>query len=483
MLIAGDPSFSYLLSVLRMRSHRIVVLGPGGRTNAGNKNSASLASQANLWLDWNTEVVGNIRIVIPRSTATGGSSASQTTENFNPTPNTKSKRTSESRDSKKRASAMAEDTLERVEPLAGKDHKAEVNSIADSFDEEEEAHSQQSTHQSTPQEPASVKLDPWATGWQWDPIASANTKASSVLSPTESEDLPQDPTANLKPTITTPSTEAETVQDNPHKPQPRYADCDWEGSPNSTQSTQLRDRAPVGWLAPSSAKRSEEDYSWDDWPPLQATLGSSALSQTPSQPNGNPPEYSPSDDSDWMSEKAPISSNGVAPHFQTSAAPSAPEPQPSPPAPQDAPVVVSAPQQLAATTTPVVTSSSSNASGQTQIVPPAAASASTQATTPLPAAAPATSTSASTPSKSLDGVAPHFQHLIDVLRDLRSQGIMSVERGGNVLPLLQKRDRDILVAAGTAQYRGPFALYLEDAHEAGIITSGTGPIQLAPKYR
>ncbi|KAJ2930086.1 hypothetical protein H1R20_g7010, partial [Candolleomyces eurysporus] len=482
MLIAGDPSFSYLLSVLRMRNHKIVVLGPGGRPNADNNSSASLASQANLWLDWNTEVVDNIRIVIPRWTATGGSSALQTTEDSNPTPNTRSKRTSESRE--KRASAMVQDTSERMKPLADKDYKAEVNSIVDSLDEEEEAYGQQPTRQSTPQESSSVELDSWSTGWQWDPIASANTKASPILSPTESEDLPQDPTVNLTPTITTPATEAETVQDSPYKPQPRYTDTDWEGSPNSTQSTQLRDSAPVAWSAPSSAKPSE-DYSWDDWPPLQATLGSSAPSQTPSQPNGNPPEYTPSDDSDWVSpEKAPVSFNGVTPHFQTSAAPSAPEPQLPPPAPQDVPVVVPAPQQLAptTTTTPVVASLSSNAPSQTQIVPPAAASTPTQATTPLAAAAPA-STSASTPSKSQDGVAPHFQHLIDVLRDFRSQGITSVERGGNIFTLLQKRDPKILVAAGTAQYRSPFVLYLEDAHEAGIITSSTGPIQLAPKYR
>ncbi|KAJ2930075.1 hypothetical protein H1R20_g7008, partial [Candolleomyces eurysporus] len=87
------------------------------------------------------------------------------------------------------------------------------------------------------------------------------------------------------------------------------------------------------------------------------------------------------------------------------------------------------------------------------------------------------------PSISLDGVAPHFQILIDVLWDFQSQGITSVDRGGTLLNLLQQRDPYILVAAGTAWYKSPFALYLQQAYEAGIISSPTGRIQLAPGYR
>ncbi|KAJ2917663.1 hypothetical protein MD484_g2811, partial [Candolleomyces efflorescens] len=166
---------------------------------------------------------------------------------------------------------------------------------------------------------------------------------------------------------------------------------------------------------------------------------------------------------------------------------SASRPRLSPPASQTAGAVMSAPQPRQATTpTVLVAPLAPNTPRQTPIVPPAAVvstpvAQTTTTTTALRATAPAF-TSANTSSNSLDGVAPHFQHLIHVLREFRSQGISLVERGGNLFPLLQKRDRHFLVAAGTAQFRNPFVLYLEDAHAAGIITSPTGRVQLAPRY-
>ncbi|RXW24206.1 hypothetical protein EST38_g1688 [Candolleomyces aberdarensis] len=346
MLIAGDPSFSYLLSILRMRNHRVVVLGPGGGPGDFDSNSASLASQANLWLDWDTEIMDNIRPVIPRSTATGGNPFPQTTENLYPT-------------SESRESAINEGTSAKMKPLAGMrtDHMAEVNPTVDSLDEQEEAHIQQPANQSTVEEPSSFKLNARATAWQWNPTASTN------------------------PTVITPSNKGDT--DNLHKPQPQYAASYWEGAFNSTQSTQLTDTAPP--------KQSEKEYyTWDPSPPPQTTLEPSSSSQTPSRLHGNLPEYFPSGGSGWTQEKASIS---------------------------------------------------------------------------------------------LDGVAPHFQILIDVLWDFQSQGITSVDRGGTLLNLLQQRDPYILVAAGTAWYKSPFALYLQEAYTAGIISSPTGRVQLAPGYR
>ncbi|RXW15876.1 hypothetical protein EST38_g9979 [Candolleomyces aberdarensis] len=169
--------------------------------------------------------------------------------------------------------------------------------------------------------------------------------------------------------------------------------------------------------------------------------------------------------------------------FSVLSAPRPRVPPPVPSVPQAASVVVAAPQPRAVITpTPLVASLAPNTPRQTQVVPPAAAApASTQATTILPAAT-SSSTSANTPSNSLDGVAPHFQHLIHILRDFRSRGVASAAREG-VFPLLLKRDRNFMVAAGTAKYKKPFALYLEDAHEAGVITSPTGKVELAPRYR
>ncbi|RXW24199.1 hypothetical protein EST38_g1686 [Candolleomyces aberdarensis] len=284
-------------------------------------------------------------------------SFSQTTQNLNPTPDTKSKRTSESRE--KRARAIDEGT-------SAKDHKAEVNSIVDSLDEQEEAHGQWPTHRSTIEEPSSFKLNARATIWQWDPTVSAN------------------------PTLTTASSKGDT-----DILQPQELASDWEAvQSKSVRGTRLTDTAPLDGSAgpsyPMRPKPSEgEYYTSDSSPPPQATLGSSS-SQTPSRLNGSLPEYFPSDGSEWMPEKA---------------------------------------------------------------------------------------------FTALDGVAPHFQTLIDVLWDFQSLGITSVDRGGTLLNLLQQRDPYILVAAGTAGYKSPFALYLQEAYEAGIISSPTGRVQLASGCR
>ncbi|RXW15875.1 hypothetical protein EST38_g9977 [Candolleomyces aberdarensis] len=135
MLIAGDPRFSYLLSILRKRNYRVVVLGPGGGQDDYLNKSASLASQANSWLDWNTEIMDSIRAEIPRSATAGANSASQTTENLDLTPDTGSERTSETKE--KRAGAIDKDTSDRMQP--GRDHNTEVNSsvevVIEHFDE------------------------------------------------------------------------------------------------------------------------------------------------------------------------------------------------------------------------------------------------------------------------------------------------------------------------------------------------------------
>jgi hypothetical protein len=86
-------------------------------------------------------------------------------------------------------------------------------------------------------------------------------------------------------------------------------------------------------------------------------------------------------------------------------------------------------------------------------------------------------------SITFNGVAPHFQILIDVLQDFQREGITSVDQGGNLLDLLQQRNPYILLSAGTIGYKSPFALYLQHAYEAGIISSPTGRVQLAPGYR
>ncbi|KAJ2930074.1 hypothetical protein H1R20_g7009, partial [Candolleomyces eurysporus] len=127
VLIAGDPPFSYLLSILRKRNYRVVVLGPGGDPDDYLDNSASLASQANSWLDWNTEIMDNIRADIPRPTAAEANSDSLTTEKLNPTPDTGSERPSESKE--KRASTKDEDTLEGMQ--SGRNHKTKLKSTVE----------------------------------------------------------------------------------------------------------------------------------------------------------------------------------------------------------------------------------------------------------------------------------------------------------------------------------------------------------------
>ncbi|KAF6764865.1 hypothetical protein DFP72DRAFT_799130 [Ephemerocybe angulata] len=54
MLISSDPSYAYVLSVLQMRSQRIVLLGSGLDGVA-----AGLASQATAFLDWDTEILAD----------------------------------------------------------------------------------------------------------------------------------------------------------------------------------------------------------------------------------------------------------------------------------------------------------------------------------------------------------------------------------------------------------------------------------------
>ncbi|RXW24198.1 hypothetical protein EST38_g1687 [Candolleomyces aberdarensis] len=171
MLITGDPSFSYLLSILRMRNYRVVVLGPGGGPEDYSNNSASLASQANLWLDWNTEVMDGI---IPRSTSTGVSSASRTIENLNSTSDsTKSESPSDSRE--KPVSTIAETTSVRAQ--TNKENEAKMDSTTD----------QEPIPQSTLQEPVESKS---FTRLSWHDIASKSSTTLSSSTVTEGEDQP-----------------------------------------------------------------------------------------------------------------------------------------------------------------------------------------------------------------------------------------------------------------------------------------------------
>ncbi|KAJ2930067.1 hypothetical protein H1R20_g7007, partial [Candolleomyces eurysporus] len=274
MLIAGDPSFSYLLSILRMRNYRVVVLGPGGGPEDYSNNSASLASQANLWLDWNTEVLDGI---IPRSTSTRVSSASRTTENLNSTSDsTKSESPSDSRE--KLVSAIAEATSMRAQ--AEKEQKAKMDSTTD----------QQPIPQSTLQAPLK---SPSLSRSEIAP------RPSTLLSATATEDVPQNPSVNSKPTTTSDKGEKQNLQ----KPQPQPAATVWYTPFDSrTQSSQPRDsNNPFDWGgAPAST--------WGDWPSSQAAPAPSPWSNNP---YGNPPEYSPNA-SGWTSNKATSSTSTAA---------------------------------------------------------------------------------------------------------------------------------------------------------------------------
>ncbi|RXW24200.1 hypothetical protein EST38_g1685 [Candolleomyces aberdarensis] len=278
MLIAGDPSFSYLLSILRMRNYRVVVLGPGGGPEDYSNNSASLASQANLWLDWNTEVMDGI---IPRSTSTGVSSASRTTENLNSTSDsTKSESPSDNRE--KLVSAIAEATSMRAQ--ADKEQKAKMDSTTD----------QQPIPQSTLQAPLK------------SPLLSRSEiapKASSLLSATvtKDEDASQNPLVSSKPTTTSDKGEKQNLQ----KPQPQPAATVWPTPSDSrSQSSQPRDaNSPFDWGGgPTSLS------TWGDWPSSQAAPAPSPWNNNP---YGNPPEYS-ANASGWTSNKATSSTSTAA---------------------------------------------------------------------------------------------------------------------------------------------------------------------------
>ncbi|KAJ2917660.1 hypothetical protein MD484_g2814, partial [Candolleomyces efflorescens] len=283
MLIAGDPSFSYLLSILRMRNHRVVVLGPGGAQGPEGytNNSAPLASQANLWLDWNTEVMDGI---IPRSTEVNR--VSQTTENLNSS--------SESLKSESPSGSSRETLVSAIAEAASA--RAQI----DEFHEVENSRESTIDQQPTPQptfslrEPIRLK-DRSGTTLSWSELASKYRKATT-----------EDQVVNSRPITTSDKGGAQILT----KPQTQAAAAILYNTSDDTsraQGTQRPDGGDSGW---APALTSLPTSTLDDWPRSQTTPTSSSFWN--SKPSGNPPEYSPSA-SGWTS-----TSNKTAPTLATS---------------------------------------------------------------------------------------------------------------------------------------------------------------------